>query len=437
MRNYFLLGALLCLSACGSSGGGGSSTVDPEIPTEPTTNKDTLTAKKPRTLWIDADANFGRFATKENVTNYLDKIKDTGFTEIYLDVKPGEGYALYNSDILPQMTKLNGETVTRSWDYLGYWLEEANKRGIEVIATISAMGYGNPQTQEGLVYDTNKWDGKTQVRMDSNNPNKLIDIRNDKTVVAAALNPTIPEVQSFVISIVAEIATKYPKLKGICLDYCRWMSLDYGFSDATLAGYKAYWNEEVTNRNNIITSTGGVGTQFSKWIEYRSMTITNLISSIRTKLKTINPKMDLQLWASADWGARYTVGQNWGSKKYVPASDYMYTSTYSKTGFADQLDVFVLGAYTEYVWKSEYPNSVWTVENFVTTYNNFVKSDCPVYGSITTYAYKTDAALSDAIYLCLKNTDGIMIFELSHMADDSFLSNYWTSVKTAFARATK
>jgi hypothetical protein len=115
----------------------------------------------------------------------------------------------------------------------------------------------------------------------------------------------------------------------------------------------------------------------------------------------------------------------------------MYTSTYSKTGFADQLDVFVLGAYTEYVWKSEYPNSVWTVENFVTTYNNFVKSDCPVYGSITTYAYKTDAALSDAIYLCLKNTDGIMIFELSHMAGDSFLSNYWTSVKTAFARATK
>jgi hypothetical protein len=101
------------------------------------------------------------------------------------------------------------------------------------------------------------------------------------------------------------------------------MSLDYGFSDATLAGYKAYWNEEVTNRNNIITSTGGVGTQFSKWIEYRSMTITNLISSIRTKLKSINPKMDLQLWASADWGARYTVWTELG-KQEIRSSQRLY-----------------------------------------------------------------------------------------------------------------
>ena len=388
---------------------------------------------KPIQMWIDAHANFSRFSTKENITLYLEKMQEAGFTEIYVDVKPGNGYALYDSDILPPLKKWDTETVQRDWDYLSFWIEEAERFNIKVIASISTLGFGYTKTKEGLIYDDNKWDGKTQTEMLNNNPGNIVDMRNQTSVDAAMLNPSLPEVQTFVISIVEEIVTKSPKLKGICLDYCRWYGGNYGLDDATISKFEAYSGLAVSNKNNIITSSGGIGSQYKEWIEFRSMTITNLITNIRTKVKSLNPQMELHLWASADWASRFSVGQNWASKNYKP-SGARYTDNYSKTGFADQLDVFSLGAYSEFVWVSENPGSVWTVENFVTTYAQFIKGDCKVYGSIPTYAYGTNKnSISDAVYLCLKNTDGLMVFEISHVINN----NQWSAIKEGIQRVVK
>jgi len=431
IRYVLLLLAVLCsvISCSGDDGGNGDNN-KPEIPID--VDKPPM-ADKPIQMWIDAHANFSRFSTKEAIKSSLEKMKATGFNEIYVDVKPGIGYALYDSDILPQLTKWDTETVTRGWDYLGYWIEEAERQDIKVIASISALGFGYTRKKEGLIYDNHTWDGKTQMRMNNNNPNDLVDIRNEENVDAAMLDPCLPEVQSFVVSIIEEIATKYPKLKGICLDYCRWWYDNYGFSDATISAFQAYSGETVTDKNNILTATGAPGPQYQKWIEFRSMTITNLITNIRSKVKSVNPKMELHLWASADWGSRYGVGQNWASKNYKP-DGWQFTSNYSKTGFADQLDVFSLGAYADAIWKSEAPNSVWSVENFVTTYDKFTMGDCKVNGSINTPAYGSNASkVSDAVYLCLKNTDGLMVFEISHVIN----FNQWNAIKDGINRVYK
>ena len=118
---------------------------------------------KPIQMWIDAHANLSRFADKKNITTYMEKMKATGFNEIYVDVKPGIGYALYDSDILPQLRKWGDITVDRDWDYLAFWIEEAERLDMSVIASLSVMGYGYTKTKEGLIYDDNKWDGKTQM----------------------------------------------------------------------------------------------------------------------------------------------------------------------------------------------------------------------------------------------------------------------------------
>lgn len=392
-------------------------------------------ASKPIQMWIDAQANLSLFSDKANITAYMEKMKDTGFTEVYVDVKPGIGYALYDSDILPKLTKWDQVTVNRNWDYLGFWIQEAERLNMSVIASLSVMGYGYTKTKEGLIYDNSTWDGKTQLAMlDASRPNVLTDIRNDVNVDAAMLNPCLPEVQNFVISVVAEVATKYPKLKGIALDYCRWWSADYGFGDATISAFKTYSGKTVNSNNDIVTSTGGIGPLYKDWIEFRSMSVTNLITNIRTKVKSINPNLELHLWASADWATRYAVGQNWASKKYKPAASSIYTDTYSKTGFADQLDVFSLGAYTSDVYVSENPGSVWSVENFVTTYDKFIQGDCKVYGSFASYAYGTNTTkVSDAVYLCLKNTQGLMAFEVSHVINN----NQWSSIKAGIDRVYK
>jgi uncharacterized lipoprotein YddW (UPF0748 family) len=425
---------LLLFAAC--SGSENKSTNEgngPDIPTNPGGSGEKV--DKPVQLWIDAHANFSRFGSKENITTYLERIKETGFTEIYVDVKPGIGYALYNSDILPKLTKWGSEEVIRDWDYLGFWIEEAERFGISVIASISTLGFGGSRNREGPVYDGNRWDGKTQMEMINNDPNNIVDIRDQPDVDAAMLNPCIPEVQAFVISIVEEIVTKYPKLKGICLDYCRWCNGNYGFGDVTISAFEAYSGETVSNRNDIVTSTGGIGPQYRKWIAFRTQTITNLVTNIRSAVKAIRPDIELHLWASASWPSRYSVGQNWASKRYTPPSpNNVYTDTYSQTGFADQLDVFSLGAYADAVWKKEAPGSDWTVENFVTTYSNYTMGDCKVYGCIGSYAYGTNkTAISDAVYLCLKNTDGLAVFELSHVIN----GNQWGAIKEGIGRVIK
>lgn len=430
MKNYlFFIFIILGMNFACSSDEDSIIDENPDIPTD-VEDSTSDNASMPIQMWIDAHANLDRFGTKANITNYLKKLQEAGFNEVYLDVKPGIGYAMYDSDILPSLKKWGTITVDRDWDYLQFWLDESEKYGISVIASISVLGFGDTKTKQGVVFEDDTWNGKTQMAMKNNDPNNIVDIRDQPEPDGAMLNPCFPEVQDFVISIVEEIATKYPKIKGVCLDYCRWYGAEYGFGDATIAAFETYSGKTVASRNEVITATGGIGPLYKDWIEFRTMTITNLITNIRSKLKSIDPEKELHLWASADWGSRYSVGQNWASKEYIPTGS-RYTTTYNKTGFADQLDVFSLGAYADAVWESENPGSVWSVQYFVTNYADYIKEDCKVYGSIAAYAYGTNStAISDAIYLCLKNTEGVMVFDISHVVN----SNQWEAIKTGINR---
>lgn len=391
---------------------------------------------KPKAMWIDAHANLTTLNTKAGIDAQLEKIKTYGMNLIYLDVKPGLGYALYDSDILPHLDSWANVIAEKDFDYLGYFLEKCEEMEIDVVASCGALGFGDITNRCGFVYDNlEKWGPLCQVRMEKNNPNQLVYMHEETGKDGAFLDPAQPEVQDLVVSIYAEIVRKYPKLKGVSLDYLRYYNNtdgDYGFSDFDMNSYAAYWGETVPNRNEIITATGGPGPKFAKFIEWRSMQVTNLMQRIHDTVKAINPDIEIHLWASADWATRYTVGQNWGSQRYVPRSGFQYTSTYSKTGFAHLLDVFVLGAYTEHVWKKEYPNSVWTVENFCDTWNNFIMGDCKCYGSLAIYGLKAEQ-VPDATYLCLAKTDGYMAFELSHTNN----GNKWFAIQEGINRYEK
>lgn len=404
----------ISLTACGDSNDEPNPALPPEeLPVE--------TVVKPKAMWIDCQANFNVLSTKAGIDAELDKIKEYGMNTIYLDVKSGNGYALYRSDFLPYCNTYLNLNVTRDYnDYLGYFLEKCEEMDIDVIASIVATGWGVNYggVKQGYIFDDiKKWGDKIQVRCEDNDPNKQVPMTDDALQTIVMLDPAYPEVQDLIVNTVREIVTKYPKIKGISLDYLRYGSSDtggyYGMSDYNMEGYANYWAESKPERTEILTSNGGLGPKFSKWIEYRSMMVTNLISRINSVVKSINPECEIHLWASSHWASRFTVGQNWASKKYKPTG-VQYTDTYSKTGFAELIDVFVTGAYVETIWNSEAPGSIWTVENFVHEWKYYLLDACKCYGSIAAYALTPDK-ITDATYLCLKNTDGYMTFELSHV----------------------
>ncbi len=436
IRKYIIgfAAASMSLTACSDDDAIDYGALAPEPPTpdlvpEPPTIK-------PKAMWIDAHANFSKLATKAGIDAELKKIKDYGMNMIYLDVKPGNGHALYKSDILPYCDTFGTETVTRDYDdYLGYFLEKCKELDIDVVASIVATGFGHhgaDGVKQGLVYDNlDKWYDKCQVRSDENDPDKLVNIADDPDQPIVMLTPRSPEVQQLVVDIVTELVTKYPGLKGISLDYLRYCNNDhgwYGMGDIDLNGYVEYWSESKPLPTEIVTETGGIGPKFAKWIEFRSATVTELLGRIRTAAKAVNPDCEIHLWASAHWTSRYAIGQNWASKNYKP-SGAQYTDSYHLTGFADLLDVFVTGAYSENVWKKDNPNSEWSVENFVQSWDKYIMGDCKCYGSIAAYALDEVKNL-DATYLCLRNTDGFMTFELSHVNN----RNLWDSTQKGILR---
>lgn len=74
-------------------------------------------AGKPRFIWVDAAANFPDFAnSRENIARDLAKARDTGFTDIVVDVRPTTGDALFRTSAVEQV------------EWLGAWLPKATRR---------------------------------------------------------------------------------------------------------------------------------------------------------------------------------------------------------------------------------------------------------------------------------------------------------------------
>lgn len=409
IKALYLLGiATVCLSSCSYT----TSPVD----------------SKPKAMWIDTEANFELFASRANIDAELEKVKKFGMNMLYVDAKAGNGYAMYHSDILPYCNTFGTKTVTRDYDdYLGYIIDKGEELGLDVVASVCATGFGihDGDFTQGLIYDQwDKWGDKCQVRSDENDSTRTVSAADDLRQAVVMLSPASSEVQDFLVDICTEIVSKYPKLKGINLDYLRYANNTggwYGLGEIDLNGYATYWKEEVPSRLDIITADGSRGPKFAKWAEYRAATVKNLLHKVRDAVKAVNPDCELHLWASGDWISRYEVGQNWASTNFRPEGPE-YTDTYCNTGFADLLDVFVNGAYTEEVWIKDDFTKRWSVENMVASCNDYLMGDCLSYGSIPAYAFD-GRQNADATFLCLEHTDGYMTFELSHVNN----RNLWNS----------
>lgn len=93
-------------------------------------------AEKPRYIWIDAAANFPDFAnSKENIARDLGLAKESGFTDIVVDVRPTNGDVLFKTTAGSQVewlgawvsgvyTKVNR---TATWDYLQAFIDEGHR----------------------------------------------------------------------------------------------------------------------------------------------------------------------------------------------------------------------------------------------------------------------------------------------------------------------
>ncbi len=424
---------------------------DPKIPDWDWGGGETDGDAKPRYIWIDAAANFSDYAnSKENIERDLTLAKNTGFTDIVVDVRPTMGDVLFKSSAVQEVKKLDywpesgGYAFyerTATWDYLQAFIDTGHKLGLKVHAAINTFVAGNSYLyglgEQGLLFrDETKRDWATTVNIGSGVKN-VMDVSEDK-YSTKFLNPVNEDVQEYILSILGDLA-KYD-VDGIFLDRCRFDGMTSDFSEYTHKKFEEYIGEKVTNfpadvmepdmsEYNALPSA--LPPYFKRWLEFRVKVIHDFIVKARQKVKGVNNNIQFGVYVGAWYSNYYGVGVNWASPKYNTSAYYpkWATAKYMEYGYADHLDFLLLGAYAS---ADKITGSTeWTIEGFCKLAGEKLMGDVkyaggPDVGNWTVPA-GTDvkAAVKQTVGASINNGNGYFLFDIIHMKK----YNYWSDVK--------
>jgi uncharacterized lipoprotein YddW (UPF0748 family) len=395
-----LFALLLAATSCGSSDG--------DTPAWAWGNDSTSTKAKPRYIWIDACANFPDYAnSKDNIERDLTKVKNAGFTDIVVDVRPSMGDALFSTSAVDQVTKLD---VWIGLGEQGMLFRDSSKKGWATTLNMSS----------GL---TNE--------MDLNSTNDP-----DNTYGTKFLNPANDDVQTFALQLLKDLA-KY-NLDGIFLDRCRYDDMMSDFSDESRQKFESYIGTKVTNYPSDIMLPGTTSlpstqpTYFKKWLEFRVKVIHDFVVKARAAVKSVNDTIKFGTYVGAWYSTYYESGVNWASPKYNTAADYptWATADYSTYGYADHLDFMLLGAYAS--TDNIYGTGEWTMQGFCTNATNLLKGDVkfaggPDVGNATGWTNGGQSAkIPQTVDACINAGNGYFLFDICHVKK----YDYWAALKT-------
>lgn len=407
-------------------------------------------------IWIDCHGNFDRTSSPDSILFYLQKIKDTGFDNVVVDMKPIDGDVVYKSEIAPQLLQYGRTTRDENYDMLDWFLRYGHKLGMKVYASMNIFCGGNNWSGRGIIFGD-----KAHLQSVVYTPEGLKPIGEVKSNYNGMLNPTNPEVQDYELSILKEFVTKYKDLDGIIFDRLRFDGITADFSDISRKSFEAHIGRSVENfPTDIIyyNKAGEVqqGKEFKQWIEWRSGVIREYLARVREELKAINPGLAIGDYTGAWYPTYYNEGLNWASDKYDPSTYFDWAlPTYKNTGYASLLDLYMPGLYYVTVTKEEVDNNlaqlekdpqvriegVWSpidmkyardywycVEGGAEWVNKITAGDVPVYGTILVSQYhEQPETFKRAAIAARDNTDGLVLFDLCHIVAD----NLWEPLKEA------
>ena len=436
---------------------------EPDAPWDPSWNtpstdngegeKPEVKQPKPRYVWIDCAANFYDYANdRAKIATDVARIKEVGFTDIVVDVRPTNGDVMFKSTVADPMVRVDawhkGSYVwlerTADFDYLQAFIEEGHKVGLKVNAAINTFvggclcpyGLGT----DGMLYrDASKKDWATVINSKSGLVNTM-DLTNSSTDWGTRfLNPANSEVQKFLLQMLADLA-KYD-LDGIVLDRCRYD--DYGlmsdFSDESRRKFEAFIGYSLTNFPSDVFAPGtedvSTPTTLQKqWIAFRAKVIHDFMEKAAAKVHSVNPDIRFGAYVGAWYSTYYTSGVNWASPKYDPAAaGYAWASKdYKEYGYADHCDFMFIGAYAAAT--SIWGKNEWTMQGFCSKAREKFKGDVPFaggpdVGNPTGFQNGGQAAIiPDIVDACINAADGFFVFDLCHIK----MYDYWDAFKRGF-----
>lgn len=237
-----------------------------------------------RGVWV-YPAFFGseKEAAIPKIQTTLDEYLQSGINTLMVLVKSTSGQVYYRSRIGPVDSAWD-------WDFFGTFLEEAQKRRMIVHPWFCVF------TEGGIL---------GQVRQ---HPEWLI--RSRKSELVAVVNPVLPQVREYEISLMKELVEQYP-VEWIHLDYIRYpcepTEVYFSFDPQTRALFREYSGEDPLNIRAV--DSGNI--LWNEWIEWNAGKVTQFIRELRKALKASGRpvKISAAVFPNAD-NARVLIGQD-------------------------------------------------------------------------------------------------------------------------------
>ncbi len=449
LKHLFLAATAILATACSEKNNDVMYWPEPDAPdTKPDTPE---TVEKARFVWIDAGGNFERFAnSKENILADLKKVKECGFTDIVVDVRPTTGDVLFDKtttahplEKLAVWTSAGYAWVDRtaSFDYLQTFIDYGHELGLNVYASINTFvgGYKCPYGLGtiGMLYRDEDRAGWATVINTADGFKSTLDPSIDD-YGARFLNPANDDAQAYIIGILKDIAAY--DVDGILLDRCRYSDagLQTDFSDISREKFETYAGVSLANYPEDIIAKGGSklgdGKQYMKqWLAFRAKTIHDFVVKAGDAVHGVNPDIKFGAYVGAWYSTYYESGVNWAHPDYNPAADGFTSwanADYRNYGYADHCDIMLIGAYASA--DRIYGTGEWSSQGFCTLAGKYLKNvpyaGGPDVGNSTGWVDGNRAAdIPKVIDACINaSSAGMFIFDLCHVRK----FDYWNACRT-------
>jgi Domain of unknown function/Glycosyl hydrolase-like 10 len=258
------------------------------------------------------------------------------------------------------------------------------------------------------------------------------------------MNPNDDRVRKYALGILSEVVTNY-EVDGVLYDdRLRYGGMNADFSETTrdqfekVVGKKLKWPDDVWKATLNPNLSRGIrpGKFYEAWMTWRAGRLRDYVQTARDTVRRIRPGTLLGVYAGSWYGEYPALGSNWATAD-ANAGFWFTTPNYRKTGFADLIDLLIVGCYysspTVYAAMGKGTSIGATVEAAGATATRLTRDQCWTYAGIMLSDFKNDPhGLEAAMQAALTATQGVMVFDLSHDIEPM-----WPTFANAFRLARK
>lgn len=241
--------------------------------TEPITRPASHRIASPvRGIWVVRS----HYHDPRDIRAIMQNCRRAGINTVYWQVR-GNGTVAYRSSIEPWSAEYDYRDP--GFDPLQVAVAEAHAAGLRIEAWVNMMpgwrGPNPPPDARQLYNRKPDW-----FIRDASGARQPLD---DFYVI---LNPCLPEVRDYLVSICREIASKYD-VDGIHMDYIR-------FAWDTTPNAKSRFPRDPRTLDLFRSDTGSTPDQSTElWNRWRASQVTRLVAAVRSMLRSLRPEMTL------------------------------------------------------------------------------------------------------------------------------------------------